>query len=193
MGGVWERQFEIRSVRNVLASLLHDYVGRLDGESFRTLLCEVEPIMNSRPLTPSSNNPDDLEALTPNHILTMKPAVLPPPGQFQREDIYLRKRWRKVQHLANLFWSRWKREYLLTLQQRTKWTKAQRNFQIGDTVLMKDDSTIRSCWPMGRIISTRPDSRGTVRSVTLKTAHSSELTRPIHKLVLLLPADEATY
>ncbi len=189
MGGIWERQ--IRSVRNVLASLLHDNVGRLDGESFRTLLCEVESIMNSRPLTPSSNNPDDLEALTPNHILTMKPAVLPPPGQFQREDIYLRKRWRKVQHLANLFWSRWKREYLLTLQQRTKWTKAQRNFQIGDIVLMKDDSTIRSYWPMGRIISTRPDSRGTVRSVTLKTAHSSELTRPIHKLVLLLPADEA--
>jgi hypothetical protein len=42
--------------------------------------------------------------------------ILPPPGVFQSPDRYSRKRWRRVQHLANEFWSRWRREFLLSLQ-----------------------------------------------------------------------------
>jgi hypothetical protein len=187
MGGIWERQ--IRSVRKVLSALLHEHGSRLDDESFRTLLCEVEAIINSRPLTSVSGSPDDLEPLTPNHILTMKPFVLPPPGHFQRDDVYLRKRWRRVQYLASLFWSRWKREYLLTLQQRQKWNKIQRNIQVGDLVLVKDDNLARCNWSMARVLSTVKDSKAVVRSVKLKT-QSSELCRPIHKLVLLLPVEE---
>ena len=50
---------------------------------------------------------NDADPLTPNHILTMRSSItLPPPGYFQRLDIYQRKRWRRVQHLANIFWSR---------------------------------------------------------------------------------------
>lgn len=51
--------------------------------------------------------------------------VLPLPGKFQRYDVYMRRRWRCVQYLCNLFWSRWKRECLPTLQERAKWNKAQ--------------------------------------------------------------------
>ena len=40
---------------------------------------------------------------------------MPPFGNFQRADVYLRKRWRRVQYLANLFWTRWRKEYLRTL------------------------------------------------------------------------------
>ncbi|KAK3754031.1 hypothetical protein QZH41_020297 [Actinostola sp. cb2023] len=49
MGGAWERQ--IRTVRNVLSSLLQDNGAQLDDESLRTLMCEAEAIVNSRPLT----------------------------------------------------------------------------------------------------------------------------------------------
>ena len=90
MGGIWERQ--IRSIRKVLSSLFRDHGTCLDDESFRTLLCEVEAIINSRPLTPASDNTDDYEPLTPNHILTMKTSMLPPPGLFERHDMYLRKK-----------------------------------------------------------------------------------------------------
>ena len=52
MEGVWERQ--IRSVCNVLSSLLQNNGRQLDDESLRTLMCEAEAIVNSRPLTVTS-------------------------------------------------------------------------------------------------------------------------------------------
>ncbi|CAB4033304.1 Hypothetical predicted protein, partial [Paramuricea clavata] len=92
---------------------------QLDDESLRTLFCEVEAIVNSHPLTVDSmNDPDSLSPLTPNHLLTMmSKIVLPPPGVFQSVDLYSRKRWRRVQNLANEFWSRWRKEFLHSLQQ----------------------------------------------------------------------------
>lgn len=105
MGGVWERH--IRTVRRVLATLLSEHASRLDDESLHTLMREVESIVNSRPLTAISNDVEDPLPLSPSQILTMKTSVvLPPPGQFQRNDVYKRRRWRRVQYLCNLFWSR---------------------------------------------------------------------------------------
>ena len=87
-------------------------------------MCETEAIVNSRPLTATNlTSPNGSEPLTPNHLLTMKSRVLmPPPGEFLKEDIYLVKRWRRVQYLVNQFWLRWRKEFLCSLQQRQKWT-----------------------------------------------------------------------
>lgn len=187
-GGVWERQ--IRTARKVLSGLLSEHGQRLDDESLRTLMCEVEAIMNSRPLTFISSDPDDLEPLTPSHVLTNKPTViLPPPGDFQREDIYLKRRWRKVQYLTNLFWSRWRTEYLTTLQQRQKWQQPKRNLVVGDVVLIKEDNAPRNSWSMGVVECTESDSHGLVRAANVKTKTSS-LRRPANKLVVLLPKEE---
>ena len=76
MGGVWERQ--IRSVRKILAGILHENGEQLDDESFRTVLCEVEAIVNSRPLTFPSSDPNDLNPISPSNILTMKTQVILP-------------------------------------------------------------------------------------------------------------------
>ena len=71
MGGAWERQ--IRTVRRVLAGLLQNHASQLDDEFLRTLIIEVEAIVNSRPIaTDDLTNPDSLDVLTPNHLLTMK-------------------------------------------------------------------------------------------------------------------------
>ena len=127
MGGVWEHQIHL--VRNVLAALLQSNGSQLNEGSMRTLLCKVEAIVNDRPLTVDSlNDPLSLNPLTPNHLLTMKAkVVLPPPGVIQSADKHCRKRWRLVQHLANEFWTRWKKEYLPSLQQRQRWTKPTRD------------------------------------------------------------------
>ena len=188
MGGVWERQ--IRTVRRILATLLLEHTGRLDDESLYTLLCEVESIINSRPLTVISSDVKDPLPLSPSQILTMKTSVvLPPPGQFQHNDVYLRRRWRRVQYLCNLFWSRWKKEYLPTLQQRPKWNQPKRNMEVHDVVLIKDENESRNDWSMGIIAKVEPDSKGFVRSAVVKT-QTSELRRPVHKLVLLLAAED---
>lgn len=138
MGSIWKCQ--IKTVKSVLAILLQEAGTQLD-EGFRTLIKEVQCIVNSRPLTTVIGNAADVpELLTPNHLLTMKTkVVLPPTGVFQREDLYSRKRWRTVQHLANEFWYRWKREFLQTLQTRSKWIKPHRNMKIGDIVLLKEE------------------------------------------------------
>ena len=193
-GGVWERQ--IRSVRNTLTSLLHEHSSLLTDEVFRTLLAEAELIVNSRPITADPDNPEAV-ALSPIQLLTLKSkVVLPPPGEFQKEDIYCRKRWRHVQHLANVFWSRYRKEYLQSLQARNKWQRVQRNFQVGDIVLLKDGDGLlkvpRQQWPMGKITQVFPSEDGLVRSVELKVpTATSLLKRPIQKLVLLVEAQQS--
>lgn len=202
MGGVWERQ--IRTVRNVLASLLQDNGQQLDDESLRTLMCEAEAIVNSRPLTVTQlTDPDSASPLTPNHLLTMKSkVVLAPPGAFQPADMYCRKRWRRVQHLANEFWTRWRKEFLLSLQQRQKWSRPRRNLIVGDVVIVKDESLPRSAWQLARVSVVYPSSDGQVRKVQVALADSCldskgkrirtvrYLERPVQKLVLLLPASK---
>jgi hypothetical protein len=90
-GGVWERM--IRTVRNALDGLLEQHGTQLDEESLRTLICEAEAIVNSRPIVAVGTNSPEVEPLTPNHLLTMKSRVLmAPPGEFQRADVFLVKR-----------------------------------------------------------------------------------------------------
>ena len=91
-------------------------------------MCEAEAIVNSRPMAaPGMNVPED-EPLTPNHLLTMKSRVLlPPPGEFQCADVYLIKRWKRVQYLVNQFWDRWKKGFLLAFRERQKWNVPRRN------------------------------------------------------------------
>ena len=187
MGGVWERQ--IRTVRNVLSALLKEHSSRLDDEAFRTLLTEAESIVNSRPLTVEDLNDPECLPLSPNNLLTMKSkVVLPPPGTFQRSDIYCRRRWRQVQHLANEFWQKWKGQYLSSLQSRAKWQKAKPNLAVDDVVLLKDEETHRNQWPVARITKVFPDAKDKlVRHVQVYVPRTkSELKRPIHKLILLV-------
>ncbi|KAK3727737.1 hypothetical protein QZH41_005196 [Actinostola sp. cb2023] len=167
MGGVWERQ--IRTVRSVLSALLEKNGKQLNDEALTTFMCEAEAVVNSRPLTTDNlNSADSLEPLTPNHLLTMKTKVLlPPPGVFQAADQYSRKQWRRVQHLSNEFWDRWRKEFLHSLQQRPKWTRPRRNLQLGDVVIMKEQDTPRNTWKLARVIEAYEDEDGLVRKVKL--------------------------
>ena len=83
-----------------MAALMKQHNHSLDDESLRTLLCEVEAVVSSRPLTTLSD-PLSLLPLTPSTLLTGKTKlILPPPGKFQRKDVYCKRRWRRVQHIA---------------------------------------------------------------------------------------------
>ena len=184
-GGIWERL--IRTTRKFLYSVMSHQNFRLDDEALQTLFCEIENILNNRPLTRASKNPNDLEALTPNHILLLKSQGSIPLGAFNKGDMYVRRRWRQVQHIADQFWKRWPTEYLHTLQERQRWLKVKRNISIGDIVLIVDNNP-RCSWALGRVIATRPDKKGYVRTVSVKTKVNI-LQRPMHKLCLILESD----
>ena len=183
-GGIWERC--IRTVRKILQALLREQI--TDDESLATLMCEVESIMNSPPITTVSSDPNDNEPLTPNHLLLLKSEVPLPPGLFNREDSLSRRRWRQVQYLADLFWRRWSKEYLPLLQLRQKWVKPKRNLAVGDVVLVYTEASHRNSWPLGRILETFPDKRGSVRRVRVRTK-SAVYERPVDKLCLLVEGE----
>ena len=189
-GGAFER--EIRSVRKTLASMLATQPVKLNDDELCTLLCEVEAILNNRPLTEFSSSPQDFTALTPNHLLLLENAVTFPPGLFHKDEIYARRRWKQVQYLSDVFWKRWKNEYMWLLQQRQKWSTEQPNFEVDNLVLVMDQSLPRNEWPLGRVVEVKNGRDNKVRSCKIriqKTKSNFETTlldRPIVKLIKLL-------
>ena len=111
MGGVWERMIGVS--RRILDSMLSQIEpSHLSHEVLPTVMAEVSTIINARPLTTIStdvNAPSLLtQAMIPTQIVC---SSSPPPGCFVDADLHCQQ-WRKVQHLANTFWERWRREYL---------------------------------------------------------------------------------
>ena len=102
-----------------------------------------------------------------------------------QEDNCGRHRWRQVQYLADVFWRRWIREYLPSLQPRQKWNEKCQNVKVGDIVLVVDEKTPRSSWPLARVSRVNANRKdGLVRSVKVRTS-TAMLIRPISKIVLL--------
>ena len=178
----WAWETLIRSVRKSMRGILGNQNALVSLETLRTMYAEVVTILNSRPLTPSSDDPSDCEPLTPSHLLLQRRNLVLPPGSFVREDLYRRKQWRQAQFLADCFWKRGIREYVPALQQRQKWVREKGNLAIGDLVLVVDDNSPRGRWLIGRVIKTFPGPDDRVRVAEIKT---STLTRQISKLCLL--------
>lgn len=192
MGGVWERM--IRSARNILKGMGRSYGGRIDTSGLRTLFYEVMAIINSRPL---STVTEEQMPLTPNMILTMKSdIIIPPPGKFEEADIYSRKRWRAVQHISNVFWNRWKHQYLAELQPRQKWVKDSPNIEVGSIVIVNEDDMLRNKWQLAKVVECVKSRDDRVRSVKLllgndKAPTNSDryLVRPVSKIVVLVKSN----
>ena len=100
-GGIWKRM--IGSVRSILGALLKEQL--VDDKTLSTLLCEVERILNERPLTSLSDHPDDPELLTPNKLLLLRSNSCFLPNVLKNHDKYS-KCWRQAQCLADSFWKR---------------------------------------------------------------------------------------
>ena len=104
------------------------------------------------------------------------------------KDLY-RKEWKRVQVLAEMFWQRWRTEYLQTLQQRRKWLQPRRNLCEGDIVLVRDKQAVRNKWPLGIIQKALPSSDGLVRKCEVRVVRDGQqtvFTRPSVELVLLI-------
>ena len=181
MGGAWERL--VKSSKEVLSSLMKEQKRLLTDQQLHTLLTEVERILNARPLTHISDDVNDLEPLTPNHILLGLHRQWSFISDIEEHDVTSRKKYRHVQALALEFWRRWRREYLPKLTTRSRWRQHIANVREGQLVLLADDDKKRN-WSLARITRVFPGDDDTVRVVEVKTKDGL-YTRPVAKICSL--------
>ncbi|XP_037084911.1 uncharacterized protein LOC119105556 [Pollicipes pollicipes] len=143
-GSVFERL--VRSAKRALSTMLGDRV--VDDETLRTVVTEVEALLNGRSLTHVSTDPDDYQPLTPNHFLIGRASAQLPPGVFEDGDLRRGRRWKHTQVLLDHFWRRWRRKYLPTLTTRAKWCRDTADIEVGELVLLAD--VPRGHWPQAK-------------------------------------------
>ena len=186
-GGIWERL--IGSARRIIEGILCEHGSRFD-EGLMTILSEAASMINSRPLNVDNiSDPQSLEPLTPNHLITMKFKVIPKslaPIDTERSDLYVSRQWRRVQYLIGLFWSRWKKEIIQQYMSRAKWNRPRENLKVGDVVLVVGDQCHRSCWKVAGVSEEHMSRDGLVRFAKVQFADRSVLHRPVQKLIELL-------
>ena len=141
-GGVHESL--IKSAKLTIYAILQS--ADITHEELLSAFVGAEGLMNSRPLTYQSSNPNDEEVLTPNHFLFGQIGGVFAPESVDETIFSPRKRWRRVQELVKHFWKRWLREYLPTLGSRKKWHKTHRNFKAGDIVFVVEPDAHRGTY-----------------------------------------------
>lgn len=189
-GGIWEAG--VKAVKGHLRRCLGDRL--LTANQMYTFLTQVEACLNSRPLVPVSQDLSDPQPLTPGHFLIGRPLLQP----LLTEDVADQPEnrltlWGRMQKLVASFWTRWRDEYLGTLQKRMKWFNAGANVKKDDIVIILNENTRPASWPLGRIVEVYPGADGFVRNVDVSTQTSKTvLKRPIQKIILLFNHNDST-
>ena len=186
-GAIWERLIGL--VKTCLKKVLRQAL--VTFEELSCILTELEAIVNNRPLCYDPGDLNQLEILTPNHLLYGRKQRAFPREVVSWEDFssdptlgtteVVTKRYRYISHLCDHVWHRWRREYLSALREThnnnarsTVWPKLE------EIVLIQDEGP-RARWKLGRIIGLFPGGDGLTRVVQLKTS-TGTMTRPIVKL-----------
>ena len=176
-GGIWESA--IKSFKHHLKRVVSDQL--FTFEELNTFVIEVEGILNSRPLTPMSTDPNDLSVLTPGHFLIGDALTSLPEANFIVTPNNRLFNWQHIQKIRQHFCTRWSKEYLNELNIRQKWKTGQHGIKEGTIVLLKEENLPSMQWALARVIKIHPGNDGVIRTVTVKTANS-ELKRNVKNL-----------
>lgn len=178
-GGIWEAG--VKQVKYHLTRVVGDR--KLTYEELYTTLTQIEAVLNSRPLAPSSDDPNDFSAITPAHFLIGREmqAVAEPSYLNIRESKL--SRWQLIQTMLQHFWKRWISECLPELQIRSKWLK-RKDIPLGALVLIVDQNAPPLHWQLGRITAIHPGPDGVTRVVSLRTS-KGDYKRAVSEICLL--------
>ncbi|XP_011859066.1 PREDICTED: uncharacterized protein LOC105556582 [Vollenhovia emeryi] len=180
-GGLWEAA--VKSAKYHLTRIVGS--ANLTFEEMQTVLCEIEAILNSRPLIPLSSDPNDLSYLSPGHFLVGTPLNSFPTQELCDVNTNSLLRWQLIEQMRQHFSRRWSDEYLNSLQERHKWkTSKGQQLKPDQLVLIKQQGLAPLQWITGRVEGVHLGSDGLARSATVKTAKGSYV-RPLSKLAIL--------
>ncbi|XP_035906396.1 uncharacterized protein LOC118509627 isoform X2 [Anopheles stephensi] len=187
-GGLWESA--VKSAKHHLLRTMGS--SSFTFEDMTTILAEIEGCLNSRPITPMSEDPSDLTALTPGHFLTGENLQLLPSINLTQIPINRLTHWQIIQQQLQRFWKRWRTEYLQKLQARSKWlTKGKEQVRVGQLIIIHEDNVQPSRWPLARITKIHPGRDNIIRVISAKTIKGNEVTRPIAKICLIPEIDRS--
>ncbi|GFX04795.1 integrase catalytic domain-containing protein [Trichonephila clavipes] len=173
--GWWERQ--VRTVKELLKRTLGRSVLKYD--ELYTVLCDCESIINCRPLTYVSENPEELIPLTPSmFLISNKNSNIEDIEELNSNSLNKRIKYRSK--LLKDLRQRFRNEYLSQLIQKHN-EKESRDPQIGEVVLVRNDNKKRLFWALAKSIELIPGRDGKIRTVRLKTQHGKML-RPIQRI-----------
>ncbi|XP_057671352.1 uncharacterized protein LOC130903109 [Diorhabda carinulata] len=184
MGGLWESA--VKSAKYHLKRVIG--LNCLSLEDFTTLCIQVEATVNSRPLIPLTDDPNDVCPLTPSHFLIGDVLKAIPQSNVQQIPVNRLSTYHALQQMYHHYWRRWSSEYVSTLQQRVKWKTASKELlNIGALALLKDKNSPPLYWALARIVKLHPGSDGITRVVTLR-AKNGILKRAVSE-ICVLPID----
>ncbi|XP_033228904.1 uncharacterized protein LOC117180515 [Belonocnema kinseyi] len=145
----------------------------LTYEQLHTYVVEVKAILNSRPLTPLSSDPNDLLPLSPAHFLMGNSMTSLPEDDLRHTLANRLSCWQVAQQMRQHFWERWHKEYLNELISRSKWHSAtnQGDIKIRRLVVVKEDNLPPMKWHLARIIEMHPGRDGIVRVYAFICCH----------------------
>ncbi|XP_065650968.1 uncharacterized protein LOC136079173 [Hydra vulgaris] len=166
-GGFYERL--VRSVKITLKKTIGKAL--LSYEELETILCEIESVINSRPLYYISED-DTQEALAPYHLMFGRNIhnklneIYKLPEDVLRRTVFLKTA------IFN-FWKRFATSYLNELKQHHLYVKDKTSYTeqlvANDVVLIQDDTKIpRSQWRMGKVLKLIRGTDGKVRGAHLQ-------------------------
>ena len=185
-GGIWEA-----GVKSVKTHLRRSFKNRLFTiEEYITVLSKIEAILNSRPLSPMSENSNDLNVLTPAHFLIGDCPTAIPEEILDNCDVTFSKRYQLHKQLLSQFWKTWRSDYLHSLQVKKIWHKLDRKVMKGDLVLIKRAFQRPLEWPIGRVVETYMGSDGVAR--TANVLSNRGLNKESVTNLILLPLKPAT-
>ncbi|XP_008178496.1 uncharacterized protein LOC103307865 [Acyrthosiphon pisum] len=110
--GLWEAA--VRSMKHHLKQVIGSQV--LTFEEMSTITHRIEAILNSRPITPLSSDPNDLQALTPGHFLIGAPLVALPDSDVTQIPMNRLHRWQLLDQFHQSLWKHWSIDYLRSLK-----------------------------------------------------------------------------
>ncbi|XP_011255126.1 uncharacterized protein LOC105250635 [Camponotus floridanus] len=164
-GGLWEAI--VKSFKGHFYKVASE--AALTFEEVSTLVIQIEAILNSRPLSALSSDPNNLNYLSLGHFLIDNSLI-----SYSEPDI------------TQYFWKRWSLKYLSQLQRRAKWyTNRGEQLKVGQLVLCRENGLPPLSWMLGRVQEVCPGDDNIIRRVVIKTARGI-FKRPAVKLSVFL-------
>ncbi|EYB83841.1 hypothetical protein Y032_0328g2641 [Ancylostoma ceylanicum] len=197
-GGFYERL--VGSVKTALKKTIPRQI--LDLPKLQTLICEVEAVLNTRPITSvPTNTAEEAYVLRPIDLISPYFRLGQLNGPVGTRAFYNESNetdsqasitlyYTVLRESLDAFWNIWRKEYLQLLGEKNillpnKKQGARKGPSVGDVVLMKQENTPRSRWPLGLVIGLNKSTDGAYRSAQVRTSKNTILDRSINQLLPL--------